>query len=309
MSATTNETANLTIRTMGPFRLERAGNPVDLHLCGLTLEGLAYLFFHADQPVRKEKIASMLWPDRSEKSSRGLLSTALWRMRTSLKDVNDGEIVTEAGCVMLSVVPQPFIDAIELDRRVTAALAATKTASSFRLPKDEHEALRGAISDEDGEFLEGMTAGWILVERERVFNLQVRALILLMNDLSERGRFEDALDLGRRILHLDPFRECVHRQVMWLYVLAGQRGNAICQFNRCERVLKKELGIDPMIETVMLKDHILGTENSPYEALATTSLPRHGKDAARSENIIYRISEVSAQRQSLLCMLNSNSLV
>ncbi len=309
MSTTTHKAAILFIKTMGPFRLERDGKPVDLQLCGLTLEGLAYLFFHGNQHVRKEKIASMLWPERSEKSSRGLLSTALWRMRSSLKALDDAEIVSEAGCVMLAVEPQPFIDAVELERTVAAALATTKSASSFQLPKDQHDALRRAVSDEDGEFLEGMTGGWVLVERERLFNLQVRALILLMNDLSERGRFEDALDLGRRILHLDPFRECVHRQVMWLYVLAGQRGNAICQFNRCESVLKQELGIDPMIETVMLRDHILGTANSPYEAMENASTSKPKRDGMRAESIIYRISEVSAKRQSLLSVLNSNSLI
>ena len=191
--------------------------------CGPTLEGLAYLAFNANQPVRKEKIAAMLWPDRTDKSSRGLLSTALWRIRSCLKPIGSLSLTTDSGCICLTLPRHPEVDVLELETAVTAAHAATQTANCFCLPDCKRQALAGITGTDDREFLEGMTADWILAERERIFNLQVRGLILLMNDLSERGLFEEALMIGRRVLRLDPFRECVHRQVMWLYVLAASR--------------------------------------------------------------------------------------
>jgi len=309
MSGTCDVHIDLMVRTMGPYRLESAGQLLNLPLSGSTLEGLAYLSIHANQPVRKEKIASILWPDRSEKSSRGLLSTALWRMRSCLRRVKSISINSEAHCVEFVAAPRLFVDVIELEIAVAEALTATKSASSFRLPKCNLDALSMVIRTGDDDFLAGLTADWVLVERERVFNLRIRGLILLMNDLSERGMFSDALGFGRHILHLDPFRECVHRQVMWLYVLAGQQGNAICQYNDCRRMLQQELGIDPMIETTMLRDHILETDSESIGSYTAQTQVLHDKELVARKNILFRMNEIADERQCLLLMLNSSSLV
>ncbi len=306
MSGASDNHVQLKFAMLGPFRLEWQNRHFQHHLGGPTLEGLAYLAFNANQPVRKEKIAAMLWPDRTDKSSRGLLSTALWRIRCCLKPIRYLALTTDAGCVNLTLPHHPHVDAVELEAAVMAAHAAAQSANSFRLPDCKRQALACIIGTDDREFLEGMTADWILAERERIFNLQVRGLILLMNDLSERGLFEEALMIGRRILHLDPFRECVHRLVMWLYVLAGQQGNAIRQFNQYEANLKQELGIAPMIETVMLKEHILDPQavltggdscnQTPFKPTAPASL-------------FDRIHEVEQSRQNVLSLLNTSSMV
>ncbi|MEE8303406.1 MAG: hypothetical protein V3S24_13335, partial [Candidatus Tectomicrobia bacterium] len=191
MSGATGKHIQLKFVMLGVFCLKWENRHFHLPLCGPTLEGLAYLAFNANRQVRKEKIAAMLWPDRAERSSRGLLSTALWRIRGCLKPIEGVAVKTEAGCISLNLSHRPFVDAVELERAVVTAVAATQTANGFHLPVREREALLCITGTGDGEFLEGMTADWILAERERILNLQVRALILLMNDLSERGLFEE----------------------------------------------------------------------------------------------------------------------
>lgn len=306
MSGASDDHAQLKFAMLGPFRLEWQDRNFQLHLGGPTLEGLAYLAFNANQPVRKEKIAAMLWPDRTEKSSRGLLSTALWRIRCCLKPIRSVSVTTEAGCVNFTLPHHPHVDVLELEAAVMAAHDAAQSANSFCLPECKREALTGITGPDDREFLEGMTADWILAERERIFNLQVRGLILLMNDLSERGMFEEALMIGRRILRLDPFRECVHRLVMWLYVLAGQQGNAILQFNQYEANLKQELGIAPMIETVMLKEYILNPTATLNGADTGSQTPFQSSPPS---NLFARMHEIAQNRQNVLTLLNTSSLV
>lgn len=306
MSGASDDHAQLKFSMLGPFRMEWRNRHFQLHLGGPTLEGLAYLAFNANQPVRKEKIAAMLWPDRTDKSSRGLLSTALWRIRSCLKPIRSVSLTTDSGCICLTLPRHPEVDVLELEAAVTAAHTATQTANCFCLPECKRQALAGITGTDDREFLEGMTADWILAERERIFNLQVRGLILLMNDLSERGLFEEALMIGRRVLRLDPFRECVHRQVMWLYVLAGQQGNAILQFNQYEANLKQELGIAPMIETIMLKEHILNPQAAVNGEIGGNQI---APEPTTPASLLDRMHEVAQNRQNVLSLLNTSSLV
>jgi DNA-binding SARP family transcriptional activator len=61
-----------------------------------------------------------------------------------------------------------------------------------------------------------------------------------------------ALEFGRRVLASDPLREGVQRSVMLLLVLNGQRADALFAYQRLRALLKADLGIDPMPDTVKL---------------------------------------------------------
>jgi hypothetical protein len=47
---------------------------------------LAYLLLHAVQAHRREKQASLLWPDSSEENAYSNLRHVLWRLRTAIPD-------------------------------------------------------------------------------------------------------------------------------------------------------------------------------------------------------------------------------
>jgi DNA-binding SARP family transcriptional activator len=97
---------------------------------------------------------------------------------------------------------------------------------------------------------------WALSEQERVLIIRLRGLILLMHWYGDCRRYEDALEVGRRLLALDPFRESVQIDMMWLYVLNGQRASALKHYDAYSELLDNELAIEPMTETRALYDHI-----------------------------------------------------
>jgi DNA-binding SARP family transcriptional activator len=80
----------------------------------------------------------------------------------------------------------------------------------------------------------------------------LRALAKLMVYYGTKGRYEEAIAYGQRILSLDPLREEVHRELMRYHQLAGRRAGALRQFELCRRVLREELDIEPMPETIAL---------------------------------------------------------
>ena len=113
-----------------------------------------------------------------------------------------------------------------------------------------------ALNACDEPFMDGVTSTWVLTERERLFNIQLRGMTILMHWLGQKRRYEDALEIGRRLLAADPARESAQCEVMWLYVLNGQRAQAIRQYQEFRIWLKRELDIEPMPETRAIYQHI-----------------------------------------------------
>ena len=58
------------------------------------------------------------------------------------------------------------------------------------------------------------------------------------------------------MLELDVWREEVHRELMRLLVLSGQRSAALMQYERCRRILDEELSVQPAAETRQLYEQI-----------------------------------------------------
>ena len=64
--------------------------------------------------------------------------------------------------------------------------------------------------------------------------------------------YADALTHAGELLALEPLSEDAHRRVMRLHYLRGDRAAALLAFDRCERVLKDEVGAQPSAETLAL---------------------------------------------------------
>lgn len=120
--------------------------------------------------------------------------------------------------------------------------------------------MQAAVDAYAGPFLDGDDDGWILQERERLHSLFVMTALELMKVAARRGDHEQALDFGRRILAIDPLRESVQRQVMLLLVLNGQRADAIRAYQSLHTMLRADLGVEPMPDTIQLYEEIVSGE-------------------------------------------------
>jgi len=70
-----------------------------------------------------------------------------------------------------------------------------------------------------------------------------------MHATARRKHYDDSIAYGLRILASDPTRETVQRLIMLLYVLNGQRAEAIRQFDRFAKALREECDVSPMPQT------------------------------------------------------------
>ena len=114
-----------------------------------------------------------------------------------------------------------------------------------------------------GEFLAGFGLDdsspfeeWLLFTREQLTR-QAALTMRRLSDLFEmQGYAEQAQDYAHRQLQLEPWNEEVHRRLMHLLALSGDRSAALAQYEACRRFLKTEWGVAPAPETSILAAEI-----------------------------------------------------
>ena len=114
----------------------------------------------------------------------------------------------------------------------------------------------------------------MLVERERLFQLLLRALTTLIQSYIAWGRRDEGITVCQRLLELDPLQEDIHRLLMRLYWDTGRRTQALRQYRSLERILRRELDIQPVQETQELHERILQQEISPTSISSLTLTSR-----------------------------------
>ncbi len=192
-------------------------------------------------------LQGLFWGDRPEERAQQSLRTELWRLRRWFKSLGPAatpQLVIQDSEIRFQLDAHSWLDTDEFEKQIKQA-NRIRTAS----PEQAALALRRAVDLYDGELLRGCYYDWCLVERERLRQLFLEALIRLMVHHGERQEYEDAVRYGQRILQEEPLREDIHRELIKLYALNQQTPQAIAQYQACENVLQSELHIEPDVET------------------------------------------------------------
>jgi DNA-binding SARP family transcriptional activator/Tfp pilus assembly protein PilF len=238
---------------LGSARLERDGTALEplerrsaALLAHLALEG----------PTPRSKLAGLLWPESTEDAARANLRQRLKRLRESLGT----ELVMPDET--LGLRSNLEVDAVKLE-----SLAFT----------GEYEAalrLDGALLDgHDYDDCPDLEA-WVLSARERLENTRREALTALCDRAERGGEYALALGYAERLIRADPISEEAHRRAMRLHFLAGDRSAALSAYERCREVLLRELGLEPLPETVELSSVIaLGSSFPETPAPIRSSIP------------------------------------
>lgn len=283
---------DLSVRLFGPTLFHCDGRPLALGLKGATQELLWFLFAHAGQEVRREHIADRLWRNSSASRQRSALNSALWRLGKKLPRHPGLEILTSETTISLKLDASIPVDMRQLERRVQAACAQPQ------LTADEAARLAEILALTDAPFMDGLDADWSLAIRENLACVKARGMIALMHHHGDNCDFEAALQIGRRLLAEDPFRKSVQIEVMFLYVMNGQRCNAIRHYEAFRLLLSRELGIEPMVETRALFTLIRGGL-SQEALLPRDTVPEWPQDGPGREWLTNVLDQTERSRHEL----------
>ena len=242
---------------MGPPRVELGGQPLVVD----TRKATALLIYLAvtGQADRRERLATMFWPE----SDTGHAKAALRRTLSSLRKALGGEWL-EVSRDRLAVEPA------WLDTRAFAELFEGTRGHGH--PAGEScprciEPLTQAVQLYRADFLAGFSLPdspqfdeWQYFTEQGLQRRCAEALSRLSEAHRAAGNFEKALEAAERLLAFDPLNETAHRQLMRLYVILGRRELALKQYRDCVRLLQTELGTPPLEETVDLYERIRAGE-------------------------------------------------
>jgi TolB-like protein/DNA-binding SARP family transcriptional activator len=241
---------DIRIRLFGSPRIEIDGKAVDLGRRKAL--ALACYLAAAGRDHAREVVAALLWPENDPASSRAELRRALSLLTTTF-----GSDLFNATRTSVSFSGQAWVDVARFRALLSECRGhghAPQKACGRCLPLLEEAA---AVSAAD--FLSGLSLGdceefesWRRDESERLRAERADALRRLCGLQEERGDLRGSIASARHWLALDPLCEGAHRQLMRLYVAAGQRSSALRQYQACERILRDEAGSEPETETTAL---------------------------------------------------------
>ena len=243
---------SLRISLMGVVRVNHQGLRGENNMGRAVKALLGYLTLFRQRFHAREVLAGLFWGDSSEKRARSCLSTTLWRLRKILEPdhVSAGTylVTTSTGEIGFNNESDHWLDVDVFENRLNPILAKPYES----LYSDEAEQLEEALSLHKGELLEEFYDEWALRERERLRSLYLSGQIQLMNYYRYHSAYDRGLTCARNILNLDPLREEIHREMMRIYCMCGQRSQALKQYEACIKILDMELGVPPMEETQSL---------------------------------------------------------
>ncbi len=184
---------------------------------------VAYLGLRTKAP--RDEIAGTLWPGSTEQHAHGSLRSALWRVHRQCA----GLVLPIGGQLAMHAVGS---DVEDWERAVR---------STSWLPEQPFVILPGS----SGILLPGWYDDWVLLERERLRQLQLHGLEAVALLRLQRQDYAAALEAALRAVAMEPLRESARRLVVRIHLAEGNLGEALHEYNTFARLLEAELGVRP----------------------------------------------------------------
>lgn len=252
------------LHLLGRFQLTINGENVDEFEADSARALCAYLVMHAGETLRRERLATLFWPDQSQAGALRNLRTALSRLRRGVGALSDA-LQSDNQSVTFQLPPGAWVDALAL-----TSLGAEVEAHAHRRIEGCPvcvEKMQQIVQLYRGEFLAGFTQEsdlfleWATLQRENYHRTAIQSLDALTTHHLLRHEWAEAQHYARRALQLEPWREESHRHLMVAFANQGQRSAALRQFRICQQVLQREFDAPPQTETATLHQQILAEGN------------------------------------------------
>lgn len=228
------------IRLLGRVEVEVDGRLV--RLAGRQAQALVALLVLVRRVRARDAIATDLWPDAL--GATGSLRQALWLLRSSLTAAGlDPEQLLESDADALGLRSDLELD-VDVDRFDDAIGGATPDPAL-------------AVHLYQGELAECLGHECFARERERLADAYEDALVLVAERRLAEHDLAGAREAALRLLARDPLREEAHRVLLRVYGSDGTRAQILRQFRRLSDLLRRELDVDPLPETVAAFQHAM----------------------------------------------------
>ncbi|MCB0062695.1 MAG: hypothetical protein KDE19_11290 [Caldilineaceae bacterium] len=238
-------------------------------------ELLCYLLLHPTQQHEREKLATLLWLDKSAPHSKKYLRQALWQLQTAL-DIGPTcppLLLVDHQHIGIHPAADYWLDVAVFEQ----AFFAVEKQSGQQLEEKQVEMLQSVLPLYTADLLDGWYTDWSIYARERYQTMYLSLLDKLTEYLEVHHQYAAAIAYAESMLQYDRARERTHRQLMRLHYLTGHRTAALHQYDACVAALDEELSVPPAQSTVALYEEICADQFS-LPGRKSDSTPTKGKD-------------------------------
>ena len=203
---------------------------------------LAYLIYRRQDTVSQDELLELLWNrTESQEASPGILKTTMHRVRASLDALwpsagHDLILRRGSGYVWNNAIPA-VLDIDEFER-----LCSTESDDEEK----EVQLLLKAVHLYKGDFLSHfVTAPWLVPITAYYHDLYVRTLLKLLPKLMDRGQVEEAAQVCRTAIELEPHNQELHCYMMRALLALGDAQGVVEVYKAlCDHLLSS-FGIIP----------------------------------------------------------------
>lgn len=206
---------------------------------------LAYLAIAGNKGVSEDRLIEDFWPDLGDRGKRNLY-VAVSELRKSLRlagNFGDQEfVVRDRGTLKLSPDLSLWHDVAELQQQL--GLLAVDSLDH------RYQAAKNAVSLCGGGYLEDCYQEWAIVRRAELHELMATGLIQAGKVLLEAKDYHQALSCSSKLTLLDAGLLGGHELRMRAWLGLGQPDEVVRHYERAEKTLHREFGIEPSLAMV-----------------------------------------------------------
>jgi ATP/maltotriose-dependent transcriptional regulator MalT/DNA-binding SARP family transcriptional activator len=250
---------DLTLKLLGPVEIYRDPSrqfAPDAWTTKRARDIFCYIATSRHRRVEKETLIEAFWGDAELNQIEKNFHPTISHIRKALNSrqtLKQNFLLFRDGSYQVNSELTYSIDTEEFSRFVAEAEKAYRDKENDRL----WENIEAAHNLYRGDFMAGVYEDW--AEELRGFFREQHARILKsMAKFAFREKsWTKALGFASEILREDPFREDIHALVMRVYAAQNKRSAAKEQYNKLQKLLKEELGVEPAPETRRVYQELL----------------------------------------------------
>ncbi len=236
--------ASLKVRAFGRAEVVVNGRAVNVSDWRTqSVRGLFFFFLYMQEPLTKEQIANILWPDIDDPGAikKRFKHEIYWLRRA----VGRNAVVFEGEYYR-------FNRELDYEYDVEAFESYLKHAQQAEDIIERIGFYRKAVELVEESYLAELDADWVLLERERLGRIYRSALDELAQLYLDTNQLQDCLEISKTALNQDRFNELIYQTVMRAYAAMGDRASVARIFQEYKTLLDDELGLEPSAETLLI---------------------------------------------------------
>jgi DNA-binding SARP family transcriptional activator len=246
---------SLEIYLLSPFRVFANDRAIDEWPNGKGKSVFKYLATHRSQPVPKEVLMEVFWPDSDQDAARNNLNVAIYGLRKALAraDPSYPFVLFRQGRYSFNPALRLWVDAeafVECMHRAQAADQQGDAGTAMAAYRVAQAVYHSALLVDD------RYEDWLIPQRQGLQDSYLKVLTRLAAHDFAREAFEACAASTAKMLEVDNCNEEAHRLLMRCYSRMGHTHLALRQYHFCVDALARELNLIPSPQTVALFQQI-----------------------------------------------------